>query len=203
MGTKSRKMPRQSRSKATVDALLQATAHILLEGGIEALTTNHVAEVAGVSIGSLYQYFPNKGSILAALIEKHVEHEVKVLTKVFEDWQGGAGEPLIRMAIKEFIQIQLDDLTLASLLYGQVSYLECRDALRQATKFFEGIMADLLNTHFNGQVTPKVIAIKAFVVTNAIDSLVQLALVENSALLSDPDFLDELVSMVMQTFSTK
>ena len=48
MVNKSRKLPRQSRSKATVDALLQATAHILLKGGVEALTTNHVAEMAGV-----------------------------------------------------------------------------------------------------------------------------------------------------------
>ena len=62
------------------------------------------------------------------------------------------------------------------------------------------LTTNLLSTHFNGQVAPKVITTKAFVVTNAIDSLVQLALTENSELLSDPDFLDEMVNMVMQTF---
>jgi hypothetical protein len=64
-------------------------------------------------------------------------------------------------------------------------------------------MADLLNTHFNGEVAAKVIATKAFVITSAIDSLVQLALIENSELLNAPVFLDELVNMVMQTLVKK
>jgi len=200
MANKSRKLPRQSRSRATVDALLQATTHILLNGGPEALTTNHVAEVAGVSIGSLYQYFPNKASLIAALIGQHVDHEVETLSKVFQNWQGPAGEPLIRMAINAFIQIHLDDLELTKLLHEQVSYLECREALRQATKHFEGLFVTLLNAHFEGQVASNLVATKAFVVTNAIDSLVQLTLVENTPLLSEPVFLDELVNMVMQAF---
>lgn len=63
-----RKKPLQARSKATVDAVLAAAAHILSRHG--SLTTNAVAERAGVSIGSLYQYFPNKDAILVALIER-------------------------------------------------------------------------------------------------------------------------------------
>jgi AcrR family transcriptional regulator len=65
-----RKSPRQARAKATVEAILEASAHILETAGLEALTTNAVAERAGVSIGSLYQYFPAKQAILAALIRR-------------------------------------------------------------------------------------------------------------------------------------
>jgi AcrR family transcriptional regulator len=65
-----RKAPRQRRSAATVDAILEAAAHILEREGLAALTTNRVAERAGASIGSLYQYFPNKEAILAALIRR-------------------------------------------------------------------------------------------------------------------------------------
>ena len=63
-----RKQPRQPRAQATTDAIVEAAARILESG--EALTTNRTAEVAGVSIGSLYQYFPNKEAVLAALIRR-------------------------------------------------------------------------------------------------------------------------------------
>lgn len=65
-----RKRPHQQRSAATVDAILEAAAHILERKGLDALTTNAVAELAGVSIGSLYQYFPGKAAILAELIRR-------------------------------------------------------------------------------------------------------------------------------------
>jgi AcrR family transcriptional regulator len=63
-----RKHPRQARAKATVDCLLIAAQRILAKEGIAAFTTNRVAVVAGVSVGSLYQYFPNKKAIAAALL---------------------------------------------------------------------------------------------------------------------------------------
>jgi len=74
-----RKTPRQARARATVDAILFAAAHILKTQGQPGFTTNRIAEVAGVSIGSLYQYFPNKQAIIDALRERHdefYEHEL-------------------------------------------------------------------------------------------------------------------------------
>lgn len=63
-----RKAPQQKRSRATCEAILQAAGEILARDGQAGLNTNHVAEQAGVSIGSLYQYFPNKQAIVVALI---------------------------------------------------------------------------------------------------------------------------------------
>lgn len=65
-----RKQPRQQRSQAVVDAIIEAATRILETDGFDKLTTNHVAEVAGVSVGSLYQYFPNKEAICYALSER-------------------------------------------------------------------------------------------------------------------------------------
>lgn len=67
-----RKLPSQARSQATVDAILEAAARILVADGYGSFTTNRVAARAGVSVGSLYQYFPNKESILAALKTRHI-----------------------------------------------------------------------------------------------------------------------------------
>ena len=67
-----RKLPQQDRYFRTVEAILTATAHILTKKGYASLSTNRIAERAGVSIGSLYQYFPNKEAIIKALRENHV-----------------------------------------------------------------------------------------------------------------------------------
>ena len=70
--TTPRKRPSQERSRATVDTILDATARVLIHAGFDGLTTNAVATKAGVSIGSLYQYFPNKEAMVSALIERHM-----------------------------------------------------------------------------------------------------------------------------------
>jgi len=69
--TKPRKDASQERSRATVDALVEATARVLVRDGFDNASTNRIAEVAGVSVGSLYQYFPSKEALVAAVIERH------------------------------------------------------------------------------------------------------------------------------------
>ncbi len=71
--TQSRRQPRQERSRQTVEAVLDAVPRVLKRHGAGAVTTNRIAEIAGVSIGSLYQYFPDKQAIFDALHERHVE----------------------------------------------------------------------------------------------------------------------------------
>jgi AcrR family transcriptional regulator len=68
---KPRKTASQDRSRATVDALVEATARILVKEGFDKASTNRIAKVTGVSVGSLYQYFPSKEALVAAVIERH------------------------------------------------------------------------------------------------------------------------------------
>lgn len=65
-----RKTPRQRRAKVTVDAIVEATTQVLLEQGYDKFTTARAAERAGVSVGSLYQYFPNKAALASAVVDK-------------------------------------------------------------------------------------------------------------------------------------
>lgn len=84
-----RKDPKQERSKTTVDAIFGAVTHILNRDGADHLTTNKIAEVAGVSVGSLYQYFKNKESIyegiLIRLLDANLGRMEKVLTETKTD----------------------------------------------------------------------------------------------------------------------
>src|ERR1044071_10462280 len=77
-----RKTPRQARSSAMVEAILEAAARVLAREGLARATTNRIAEVAGVSIGSLYQYFPNKMAIVRALQQAHGQAMVDLVREL-------------------------------------------------------------------------------------------------------------------------
>ena len=84
-----RKAPRQARSRATVEAVIEAGARILSEQGWAGFTTNRVAEAAGVSIGSLYQYFPDKLSLVDAIRRRHLADSLAAVRTAWSD-----GKPL-------------------------------------------------------------------------------------------------------------
>lgn len=79
-----RKAPRQDRSRRTVDRILDAAARIFDEQGYSGATTNDIADEADVSIGSLYQYFPNKDAILVELTRRHIEQATRGLADVLQ-----------------------------------------------------------------------------------------------------------------------
>ena len=94
-----RKTPRQERSRATVEALLEATTDILIREGYTKLTTNRIAERAGVNIASLYQYFPGKEAIVAELRRRHGDEERAKLRQVLAEHTVGELEPTIRKLV--------------------------------------------------------------------------------------------------------
>ena len=93
-----RKTPRQDRSRATVEAVLEATTDILLRDGYAKLTTNRIAERAGVNIASLYQYFPGKEAIVAELRRRHGADQRDALRQVLAEHTGEL-EPTIRALV--------------------------------------------------------------------------------------------------------
>ncbi|NDC64692.1 MAG: TetR/AcrR family transcriptional regulator, partial [Planctomycetia bacterium] len=83
-----RKAPQQDRSRALVEWIVEGATRILAADGLAGLTTNRVAEVAGISIGSLYQYFPNKDAIVVAIIERAQRETVAAVEAVAAQVQG-------------------------------------------------------------------------------------------------------------------
>ncbi len=78
------KKPKQKRSKVTVDSILEASKIVIKKSGFDKFNTNHIAEVAGVSIGSLYQYFKNKESILEVLLHRELEKNREALDRLID-----------------------------------------------------------------------------------------------------------------------
>ena len=80
-----KKTPKQERSKGLVDAIITGGIRILKEGNFEALTTSKISQISGVSVGSFYQYFKNKESVVTAVIEKVVEDNVREILSKFDE----------------------------------------------------------------------------------------------------------------------
>jgi AcrR family transcriptional regulator len=92
-------MPRQARSRATVEAILQAATDILARHGYAKLTTNRIAERAGVNIGSLYQYFPSKEAIIGELRKRHVAEQQAAAEQTLAAHRGDGLEGTIRALV--------------------------------------------------------------------------------------------------------
>lgn len=98
-----RKSPNQDRAKATVEAILTATAHVLVKEGYDRASTNRIAAEAGVSIGSLYQYFPSKEALVATLLERHMAE----MMQVFDDTVARLADVPLAEATRELVKAMI------------------------------------------------------------------------------------------------
>jgi AcrR family transcriptional regulator len=109
-----RKSPRQARALVTQDAILEAATHIIASGGLAAFNTNVVAERAGVSIGSLYQYFPNKDALMVALIERSQREQLARVQAAAGALRDADLETTVRMLVRAAQQHHRENSLLAS-----------------------------------------------------------------------------------------
>mgnify|MGYP000067791568 CR=1 FL=1 len=128
---KARKTPAQSRSRVTVDAIFEATIQVLLRVGMNGLTTTLVAERAGVSVGTMYQYFPNKQALVYALNERYL---TALAERIEETCAAQTGAPLARMVealIETYWLAKTERAEVTRALYRSVAELD-NDALVHA-----------------------------------------------------------------------
>lgn len=123
IGPRPRKTPLQARSRATIEAVLSAAAHIISSGGMSAFNTNAVAERAGVSIGSLYQYFPNKDAILVALIERRVQAFAETMESVVAGMSGSRFAEDLRRFLSQAVTSRNQEARLSRILDAEAERL--------------------------------------------------------------------------------
>jgi AcrR family transcriptional regulator len=113
-----RKSPVQARSVASVDAILDATIRVLLNVGKERLTTTRVALRAGVSVGTLYQYFPNKSALLQAALKRHLDEVTNAVELVCEGQKGRTLREMVTALISAFLEAKMRDAKTSVALYS-------------------------------------------------------------------------------------
>lgn len=116
-----RKKPVQGRSRVTVEAILEAAARLFVRDGYPNTTTNRIAELAGVSVGSLYEYFPNKASILLALLTRQVEATLALMRERLAAVRGKPLDDIVRAIARTAIEAHYKELALNRLLIASMT----------------------------------------------------------------------------------
>lgn len=191
-----RRQATQERARDTVETILRATAHILVRDGYDAASTNRIAERAGVSIGSIYQYFPDKEALFVAIVERHVDEMREELLATFA---AVARRPLregVRAFVEAMIRAHAVDPELHRVLVeelprrgglARVRDLEA-DALVLARTYLDGIPGLLVRDR----------EVAAFLVVTTVEAATHMAVIHDRALLVRKAFVDELVDLVVR-----
>jgi AcrR family transcriptional regulator len=118
-----RKRPRQRRSRATVEAILEAAARLLDRVGYAGITTNAIAQRAGISVGSLYQYFPNKQAICSELIRRYLDRQAQAFARNLADTGVADPDEQILRTVRTTVEIARQDRRGAAILHAQLRHV--------------------------------------------------------------------------------
>jgi AcrR family transcriptional regulator len=126
-----RKTPVQARSTASVNAILEATIQVLLRVGKQRLTTTRVALRAGVSVGTLYQYFPNKSSLLQAALKRHLDAVTDAVVLACKEQQGRTLRQMATALITAYFEAKMKDPKTSVALYSVSSDVDGAKIVQQ------------------------------------------------------------------------
>lgn len=189
-----RKTPAQARSQATVDTILEATAQLLQDGGERTANTNRIAERAGFSIGTLYQYFPNRGAIMAALAMREYERVLARITDALDALDPDDPEPAIRAALDSFLGAFHGRFGVRrAILIGVMRHAP--DDPRLSARAIEPMLATL-EARLGGRIEP-VGAVGRAVLAQALLGAVRGAVLDRSPCLGTPEHEEALMRLIL------
>lgn len=202
--TSPRKLASQERSRLTVDALLEATARVLIKEGYDRASTNRIAEVAGVSIGSLYQYFPSKEALVVAVIDRHMQEVSQVtrsaLLKV-------AARP-IEVAAREFVSVAIDAHRVNPKLHGvlaeQIPRVGRLENIEANVREGYALVRGYLEAH-RDEIDVADLDLAAFVLVTVVEALTHAAVLRRPDILADDKarrFVDDVTRLVVRYLRT-
>jgi AcrR family transcriptional regulator len=195
--TSPRKKPSQDRSRDTVEALMAATTRVLIEVGYDRASTNRVAEVAGVSIGSLYQYFPNKEALVAELIRRLAEKEYQALMEKMAQVIDLPLDEAIAEFIRAVISAHRVEPKLHKVLIEQVPRIGALKQVRELEDRMEEFLRHSL------QIRKKAIRTRnidqaAFILMHTVEAVTHAAVIDEPHHLGDDKLVAELTDLVVR-----
>ena len=192
-----RKIPTQPRSRAMVEALIEATARVLRTEGAEAVSTNRVALVAGVSVGSLYQYFPGRDALIYAVLERQERAQLALMSEALQAPLGGPLRSLVRAVVGTLIHFHRDDPKLTRVLLEQRRRLIALRPLPELEQAFGAVIVAALEARAD-ELRELPLPIAAFIIQRTVDALAFETVVRRPELLDDPRFEDEIVELILR-----
>lgn len=195
-----RKRPVQARSQRTVDAVLKAAAQVFTRRGYAGATTNHIAERAGVSVGSLYEYFPSKDALLVALMEAHLaEGEAVLLKAAGEIAVSGAHDlaAMVRHVARAMVELHARDRELHRILFEEAPLpRRIRQTLMEIeARATERVGAVLAN---HPQVSVRDPALAAAIVVHTVEALTHRLVIHGGREVDLDAYVEEMVRLVVR-----
>lgn len=182
--TKPRKAASQERSRATVDALVEATARILVKEGFDKASTNHIAEVAGVSVGSLYQYFPTKEALVAAVVERHQQEITQTVRGELADVLAQPVEKAVRMLVEVAVRAHRVDPRLHRVVAEQIPRVGELEKLATFNRENFALFRAYLESH-RDELRIDDLELASFVCVTTIEALTHSAVLHHAKVMSD------------------
>jgi AcrR family transcriptional regulator len=191
-----RKLPQQDRSRMMVEAILEATARILTEKGYSKTNTNHIAELAGVSIGSLYQYFPNKESLMAALIQQHSDEMVELVESKLNNSFDTPLEEAIPQLVRAIIAAHAINPRLHQVLNEEIPLSRELDPAEKIDDRINQILLKYLE-RWRDRLAPQDLKMTVFIFAHTIESLCHAAVIEEQQYMDNDDFEREVCRLLL------
>jgi AcrR family transcriptional regulator len=167
--TSGRRQPKQRRARQTVEAVLDAVTEVLKRDGVDAVTTNRIAEVAGVSIGSVYQYFPDKRAIFTALHQRHVEEMDRLIASKLVEHSASPLDDLVRALVEAMVEAHAGDPQLYDLLSTQIPHRP--DGTDDFAVRLHGVFRLALGARMHELKTRRDLDKTVFIVTHMVEAL--------------------------------
>ena len=191
-----RKTPKQARSRVTVESILEATAHILIDEGYDRASTNRIAKRAGVSVGSLYQYFPSKDAILVQIAERYMSEVMAILGKNLV-LMGEEPEQAVREIIAALLQAKRVKPRLQRVLLEHAGRLGLDRSQLELGAQASALLRGHLERHRDG-LRVRDLDLATFVVVHAVMGLLQSAVLSRPDLVADDRFVDETADLILR-----
>jgi AcrR family transcriptional regulator len=187
--------PTQARSRTTVEAIVEAATRILYKEGMARLNTNLVAERAGTSIGTLYQYFPNKEAILLTIAKRQLDQDRGEVMATISAALEAPDAELERVIIRKAIDLYLQNTETRRALMQTLVTLGREE---EATRTMQDVIAMLSDrvAQSPASLPQKISPTMIFIVAHAVEGAIRAAAYGNRALLMSRAFEDELVRLV-------
>lgn len=196
--TSPRKAPRQERARATVDAILAAAARVLVKEGYDHASTNRIAEAAGVSVGSLYQYFPSKEALVAALLEQHVGAMMRLTEQKAKT--SAIDAPLrevVRDVVEAMVEAHRVDPKLHRVLMEQVPRIGAMKRLSELDDLSLAMIRSYLELR-RAEIRPKNLKLVAFLVSSIVEAVAHGAVLMHPEYLVDEELVDETTDVIVR-----
>lgn len=195
--TRPRKQASQERSRATIDAILDATARVLVKHGYDHASTNKIAEAAGVSVGSLYQYFPSKEALVAGVIARHVSAMEELVKSSFTRLFSLPMRQAARELVTLMIEVHRVDPKLHRVLVEQAPRVGDMTQIEQLDERSIELVRMYLEAH-RDEIGVSDLDLAAFNVVICAESLTHIAVLRRPELMSDPRFVDEVTAVIVR-----